>query len=120
MNGGSLGQRGSYGSLLCDGKSSNNARKPSSKMLPVSSREKERVLLGITRCLGRRRFAMLLLVSLALLVFIWGSLTVSKGMVQTCVLSYDVKCLSVLCILLFYLSFYFGTVALSYRRMKVF
>ncbi|KAI9385819.1 hypothetical protein POPTR_011G119300v4 [Populus trichocarpa] len=78
MNGGSLGQRGSYGSLLCDGKSSNNARKPSSKMLPVSSREKERVLLGITRCLGRRRFAMLLLVSLALLVFIWGSFTVTK------------------------------------------
>ncbi|XP_011029487.1 PREDICTED: uncharacterized protein LOC105129212 [Populus euphratica] len=79
MNGGSLGQRGSYGSLLCDGKSSNNARKPSSKMLPVSSREKERVLLGITRCLGRRRFAMLLLVSLALLVFIWGSFTVTKA-----------------------------------------
>ncbi|KAG6755280.1 hypothetical protein POTOM_041099 [Populus tomentosa] len=78
MNGGSLGQRGSYGSLQCNGKSSNNARKPSSKMLPVSSREKERVLLGITRCLGRRRFAMLLLVSLALLVFIWGSFTVTK------------------------------------------
>ena len=80
MNGGSLGQRGSYGSLLCDGQSSNIARKPS-KMLPVSSREKERVFLGITRCLGRRRVAMLLLVSLALLVFIWGSFTVTKGMV---------------------------------------
>ncbi|KAG6756446.1 hypothetical protein POTOM_039875 [Populus tomentosa] len=82
MNGGSLGQRGSYGSLQCNGKSSNNARKPSSKMLPVSSREKERVLLGITRCLGRRRFAMLLLVSLALLVFIWGSFTVTKDLVD--------------------------------------
>ncbi|KAB5534620.1 hypothetical protein DKX38_017706 [Salix brachista] len=81
MNGGSLGQRGSYGSLLCDGKSSNNARKPS-KMLPVSSREKERVFLGITRCLGRRRVAMLLLVSLALLVFIWGSFTVTKDLVE--------------------------------------
>ncbi|KAJ6894294.1 hypothetical protein NC652_028151 [Populus alba x Populus x berolinensis] len=48
-------------------------------MLSVSSREKERVLLSITRCLGYRRFAMLLLVSLALLVFIWGSFTVIKA-----------------------------------------
>jgi hypothetical protein len=120
MNGGSFGQRGSYGSLPCYGKLSNIARKQSSKMPPVSSRDKERVLLVVCRCLGRRRVAMLLLVALALLVFIWGSLTVSKGMVQTCVLSYDVKCLSVLCILLFYLSLYFGTVAMSYRRMKVF
>ncbi|KAI5605448.1 hypothetical protein BDE02_01G352400 [Populus trichocarpa] len=78
MNGGSFGQRGSYGSLPCYGKLSNIARKQSSKMPPVSSRDKERVLLVVCRCLGRRRVAMLLLVALALLVFIWGSLTVSK------------------------------------------
>ncbi|CAK7327641.1 unnamed protein product [Dovyalis caffra] len=78
MNGVSLGQRGSYGSLPCYGKLSNFARKPSPKMLPVSSRDKERVLLVVCRCLGRRRVAMLLLVALALLVFIWGSFTVSK------------------------------------------
>ncbi|KAJ6752063.1 hypothetical protein OIU85_002482 [Salix viminalis] len=47
-------------------------------MPPVSSRDKERVRLVVCRCLGRRRVAILLLVALALLVFIWGSFTVSK------------------------------------------
>ncbi|XP_030931844.1 uncharacterized protein LOC115957677 isoform X3 [Quercus lobata] len=47
-------------------------------MLLSSSREKERLLPLICRYVGRRRVAMLLLVVLALLVFVFGSFTVNK------------------------------------------
>ncbi|KAJ4832697.1 hypothetical protein Tsubulata_010108 [Turnera subulata] len=78
MNGGSLGLRGSYGSLQSPGKLSALSRKSSHKMLLLSSRDKERARLPISRYLGRRKVAMLLLFTLALLVFVWGSFTVSK------------------------------------------
>ncbi|KAJ9153585.1 hypothetical protein P3X46_027011 [Hevea brasiliensis] len=83
MTGGSLGLRGSYGSSQSSAKFPSIARKSSSKMLVPSLREKERVLPVICRYLGRRRVAMILLVALALLVFIWGSLTVSKDATET-------------------------------------
>ncbi|XP_058002240.1 uncharacterized protein LOC131179413 [Hevea brasiliensis] len=79
MTGGSLGLRGSYGSSQASAKFPAIARKSSSKMLVSSLREKERVLPVICRYFGRRRVAMMLLVALALLVFIWGSLTVDTG-----------------------------------------
>ncbi|XP_075671723.1 putative hexosyltransferase MUCI70 [Castanea sativa] len=87
MTGGSLGLRtSSYGSLQqqfqngflqATQASPVLVRKPS-KMLLSSSREKERLLPFICRYVGRRRVAMLLLVVLALLVFVFGSFTVNK------------------------------------------
>ncbi|KAF5460971.1 hypothetical protein F2P56_020803 [Juglans regia] len=82
MTGGSLGLRtGSYGSLqqqIQNGTlQTSQARKPS-KMLLSSSREKEKLLPFICRYVGRRRVAMLLLIVLALLVFVFGSFTVNK------------------------------------------
>ncbi|KAG2677821.1 hypothetical protein I3760_12G114700 [Carya illinoinensis] len=82
MTGGSLGLRtGSYGSLqqqIQNGTlQTSQARKPS-KMLLSSSREKEKLLPLICRYVGRRRVAMLLLIVLALLVFVFGSFTVNK------------------------------------------
>ncbi|XP_059443404.1 probable hexosyltransferase MUCI70 isoform X2 [Corylus avellana] len=87
MTGGSLGLRtGSYGSLQQQVQNGFLpaaqatpilVRKPT-KMLFSSSREKERVLLLICRYAGRRRVAMLLLVVLALLVFVFGSFMVNK------------------------------------------
>ncbi|XP_030931843.1 uncharacterized protein LOC115957677 isoform X2 [Quercus lobata] len=87
MTGGSLGLRtSSYGSLQqqfqngflqATQASPVLVRKPS-KMLLSSSREKERLLPLICRYVGRRRVAMLLLVVLALLVFVFGSFTVNK------------------------------------------
>lgn len=89
MTGGSLGLRtGSYGSLQQQVQNGFLpaaqatpilVRKPT-KMLFSSSREKERVLLFICRYAGRRRVAMLLLVVLALLVFVFGSFMVNKGL----------------------------------------
>ncbi|KAG8657982.1 hypothetical protein MANES_03G110100v8 [Manihot esculenta] len=79
MTGGSLGLRGSHGSSQPSAKFPAIARKYSSKMLASSLREKERVLPVICRYLGRRRVAMILLVALALLAFVWGSLKVSKA-----------------------------------------
>lgn len=89
MTGGSLGLRtSSYGSLQqqfqngflqATQASPVLLRKPS-KMLLSSSREKERLLPLICRYVGRRRVAMLLLVVLALLVFVFGSFTVNKGL----------------------------------------
>lgn len=72
---------GSYGSLQIQNGvlHSTQARKPS-KMLLSSSREKEKLLMFICRYVGRRRVAMLLLVALALLVFVFGSFTVNKGL----------------------------------------
>ncbi|OAY28689.1 hypothetical protein MANES_15G087000v8 [Manihot esculenta] len=78
MTGRSLSLRGSYGSSQSSAKFPAIARKSSSKMLIPSLREKERVLPVICGYLGQRRVAMILLVALALLVFIWGSITVSK------------------------------------------
>ncbi|PKI37631.1 hypothetical protein CRG98_041924 [Punica granatum] len=88
MSGASLGLRtGSYGSLqqlhlhLQNGALHNQpgmVRKPS-KMALSSSREKERCLSLLCRYLGRRKVAMLLLVVLALLVFVFGSFTVNKA-----------------------------------------
>lgn len=86
MTGGSLGLRGSHGSSQPSAKFPAIARKYSSKMLASSLREKERVLPVICRYLGRRRVAMILLVALALLAFVWGSLKVSKGLFQACFL----------------------------------
>ncbi|XP_040985832.1 probable hexosyltransferase MUCI70 isoform X1 [Juglans microcarpa x Juglans regia] len=82
MTGASLGLRtGSYGSLQQQIQNSvlqtTQARKPS-KMLLSSSREKEKLLIFICRYVVRRRVAMLLLVALALLVFVFGSFTVNK------------------------------------------
>ncbi|KAG2681865.1 hypothetical protein I3760_11G163800 [Carya illinoinensis] len=82
MTGASLGLRtGSYGSLQQQIQNgvlqTTQARKPS-KMLLSSSREKEKLLIFICRYVGRRRVAMLLLVALALLVFVFGSFTVNK------------------------------------------
>ncbi|KAE8125814.1 hypothetical protein FH972_020585 [Carpinus fangiana] len=87
MTGGSLGLRtGSYGSLQQQVQNGFLpatqttpilVRKPT-KMLFSSSREKERILLFICRYAGRRRVAMLLLVILALLVFVFGSFMVNK------------------------------------------
>uniref|UniRef100_A0A251J462 TOD1/MUCI70 glycosyltransferase-like domain-containing protein n=1 Tax=Manihot esculenta TaxID=3983 RepID=A0A251J462_MANES len=79
MTGRSLSLRGSYGSSQSSAKFPAIARKSSSKMLIPSLREKERVLPVICGYLGQRRVAMILLVALALLVFIWGSITVSKA-----------------------------------------
>jgi hypothetical protein len=89
MTGGSLGLRmGSYGSLqqqIQNGflpatqATPMLVRKPT-KMFFSSSREKERLLLFICRYAGRRRVAMLLLVVLALLVFVFGSSMVNKGL----------------------------------------
>ncbi|KAE8733614.1 putative ubiquitin-conjugating enzyme E2 24-like [Hibiscus syriacus] len=91
MTGRSLGLRtGSYGSLpsiknviagggrFLHSKSFGSARKNSIMMLS-GSREKERSLSSVWyRCLGRRKVSMLLLVSLALLVFVLGSFLVNK------------------------------------------
>lgn len=88
MTGGAIGLRtGSYGSLQQQPQNgisyiqttSGLVRKPS-KMLLSSSREKEKLRPFICRCFGRRKVAMLLLVVLALLVFIFGSFTVNKGL----------------------------------------
>ncbi|XP_050219054.1 probable hexosyltransferase MUCI70 [Mercurialis annua] len=59
------------------------SRKPSSKMLLLrdKDKDKDRYFNPFVCCryyLARRRVAMMLLVGLALLVFIWGSLNVSK------------------------------------------
>ncbi|XP_062170057.1 probable hexosyltransferase MUCI70 isoform X2 [Alnus glutinosa] len=87
MTGGSLGLRtGSYGSLQ---QQIQNGFLPATQATPIlvrkptkmffsSSREKERILLFICRYAGRRRVAMLLLVVLALLVFVFGSFMVNK------------------------------------------
>ncbi|EEF30678.1 conserved hypothetical protein [Ricinus communis] len=67
----SLGQRGGGGSCGI-------SRKPSSKML-VRDKDKDHFIPFICcRYLGRKRVAMVLLVTFALLVFIWGSFPVSK------------------------------------------
>lgn len=109
MSGASIGLRtGSYGSLqhlhLQNGVSYNQSglvRKPS-KLALSGSREKERFLSLICRYLGRRKVAMLLLVVLALLVFVFGSFTVSKG--------------SVLPLCAFKMPLVFPTVTISYRN----
>ncbi|KAK4751625.1 hypothetical protein SAY87_005107 [Trapa incisa] len=88
MSGALIGLRtGSYGSLqqvhLPNGVSHNQSgllRKPS-KVALSSWREKERLISLLCRYLGRRKVAMLLLVVLALLVFVFGSFTVDKGLV---------------------------------------
>ncbi|PPD86711.1 hypothetical protein GOBAR_DD16361 [Gossypium barbadense] len=91
MTGGSLGVRmWSYGTLpdingvipgdekLLQSKSLVNVRKNSTKMFS-GFREKERSLpLVWCRCLGCRKFSMLLLIAFALLVFVLGSLAVDK------------------------------------------
>ncbi|MFQ6664657.1 hypothetical protein Gotur_031700 [Gossypium turneri] len=91
MTGGSLGVRTwSYGTLpdingvipgdekLLQSKSLVNVRKNSTKMFS-GFREKERSLpLVWCRCLGCRKFSMLLLIAFALLVFVLGSLAVDK------------------------------------------
>lgn len=74
---GSLQQQFQNGFLQATQASPVLVRKPS-KMLLSSSREKERLLPLICRYVGRRRVAMLLLVVLALLVFVFGSFTVNK------------------------------------------
>lgn len=86
MTGVSFGLRtGSYGSLqqLSNGALQNHAapvllRKPS-KLGLSGSREKEKFLPFVCRYLGRKRVAMMLLVALSLLVFVFGSFTVNKG-----------------------------------------
>ncbi|KAK4781796.1 hypothetical protein SAY86_015898 [Trapa natans] len=85
MSGGLIGLgTGSYESLqqvhLPNGVSHNQSgllRKPS-KVALSSWREKERLISLLCRYLGRRKVAMLLLVVLALLVFVFGSFTVDK------------------------------------------
>ncbi|KAJ8755062.1 hypothetical protein K2173_016629 [Erythroxylum novogranatense] len=77
MTGGSLGLRGSHGSLQSSAKLSAIARKPSTKILP-SSREKERNFLVIWRFIGSRRVAMLLLFTLSLLVILFGTFSTNK------------------------------------------
>lgn len=88
MTGGSLGLRtGSYTSLqqhLQNGALQSSAtsllvHKPSKSILS-SSRERERVIPLFCRYFGRRRVAMLLLFILALLVFVFGSFAVSRGL----------------------------------------
>lgn len=74
---GSLQQQFQNGFLQATQASPVLVRKPP-KMLLSSSREKERLLPFICRYFGRRRVAMLLLVVLALLVFVFGSFTVNK------------------------------------------
>ncbi|KAM6584735.1 hypothetical protein CsatB_011737 [Cannabis sativa] len=84
MTGGPLGLRtGSYGSLQQQNGFSNYQSTPvlvrkSSKLLLSSSREKEKLRPLLCRFFGRRKVAMLLLVFLALLVFVFGSFTVNK------------------------------------------
>ncbi|XP_030460997.1 probable hexosyltransferase MUCI70 isoform X2 [Syzygium oleosum] len=86
MTGVSFGLRtGSYGSLqqLSNGAPQNQAapvllRKPSKLGVP-GYREKEKFLPFVCRYLGRKRVAMMLLVALALLVFVFGSFTVNKA-----------------------------------------
>lgn len=86
MTGVSFGLRtGSYGSLqqLSNGAPQNQGapvllRKPSKLGVP-GYREKEKFLPFVCRYLGRKRVAMMLLVALALLVFVFGSFTVNKG-----------------------------------------
>lgn len=88
MTGGSLGLRtGSYASLhlqLQNGALQNSATSPlvhkPSKTNLSSSRERERVMPLFCRYFGRRRVAMLLLFILALLVFVFGSFAVSRGL----------------------------------------
>jgi len=88
MTGGSLGLRtGSYASLqqqLQNGALQNPAISPFAhkpwKPNLSSSRERERVLPLVCRYFGRRRVAMLLLFVLALLVFVFGSFAVSRGL----------------------------------------
>lgn len=88
MTGGSLGLRtGSYASLhlqLQNGALQNSATSPlvhkASKTNLSSTRERERVIPLCCRYFGRRRVAMLLLFILALLVFVFGSFAVSRGL----------------------------------------
>ncbi|KAF8024130.1 hypothetical protein BT93_F1357 [Corymbia citriodora subsp. variegata] len=85
MTGVSFGLRtGSYGSLqqLSNGALQNHGapvllRKPS-KLALSGFREKEKLLPFVCRFLGRKRVAMMLLVALALIVFVFGSFTVNK------------------------------------------
>ncbi|KAF5728307.1 Inner membrane protein oxaA [Tripterygium wilfordii] len=84
MNGGSFGSRtGSYGSLSQFKKSASLVRKSYSKTSLSGTREKERSLPRMFRYLCHKRVAMLLLVSLALLLFVFGSYTVSKESSQS-------------------------------------
>ncbi|KAM6555955.1 hypothetical protein CsatB_002974 [Cannabis sativa] len=84
MTGGPLSlHTGSYGSLQQQNGFSNYQSTPvlvrkSSKLLRSSSREKEKLRPLLGRFFGRRKVAMLLLVFLALLVFVFGSFTVNK------------------------------------------
>lgn len=88
MTGGSLGLRtGSYASLhqhLQNGALQNSPTSllvyKSSKANLSSSRERERVIPLFCRYFGRRRVAMLLLFILALLVFVFGSFAVNRGL----------------------------------------
>lgn len=88
MTGGSLGLRtGSYASLhlhLQNGALQNPGTPlhvhKASKTNFSSSRERERVIPLFYRYFGRRRVAMLLLFILALLVFVFGSFAVSRGL----------------------------------------
>ncbi|KAL5572958.1 hypothetical protein UlMin_022555 [Ulmus minor] len=84
MTGGSLGFRtGSYGTLQQQNGFTNTQpipvllRKPS-KLLLSSGREKEKVRSFGCRFFCRRKVAMLLLVLLALLIFVFGSLLLNK------------------------------------------
>lgn len=117
MTGGSLGLRaGSYGSLqqlqqIQNGFSHNlpapGLTRKSSKLLLSSSREKERVLPFVCRFLGRKRVTMLLLVVLALLVFVFNSFTVNKGLFFfipapcTCTLMYSFLTQGLVCRVLY-------------------
>lgn len=74
---GSLQQYGQNGFLQNIQATPILVRKPS-KTLLSGSRDKERLLPLICRYVGRKRVAMLLLVILALLVFVFGSFTVNR------------------------------------------
>lgn len=84
MSGGSLGIRtGSYGTLAQNGGSSHQILSPFRKPSRASvsgSREKERYLLSIYKCLGRRKVGMLILVVFALLAFITGFFSTTRGL----------------------------------------
>lgn len=95
MSGGSLGIRtGSYGTLPQNGGSSHHILSPYRKPSRASisgSREKERCLSSIYKCLGRRKVGMLILVVFALLAFITGFFSTTRGLL--CYYSFPSNCL---------------------------